>query len=95
MVGRLEHFACWYRVDLRLGSRLTIVKRIGSAGLLAGFYETAGIVKVFVFAFAFAFAFSLLAFLFLLLLLFLPFLVPWVHLGLLYALAGSRSGLGA
>jgi hypothetical protein len=31
----------------------------------------------------------------LLLLLLLPFLVPRIHLGLLYALAGSRSGLGA
>jgi len=62
-----------------------------SAGLLAGFYETAGVVKVFVFVFAFAF--SLLAFLFLLLL--LLSLVPRIHLGLLYALAGSRSGLGA
>jgi hypothetical protein len=62
-----------------------------SLGWVAGFYETAGIVKVFVFAF------SLSAFLFLLLflLLLLPFLVSWIHLGLLYALAGSRSGLGA
>jgi hypothetical protein len=68
-----------------------------SAGLLAGFYETAGIVKVFVFVFAFAF--SLSAFLFLplllLLLLFLPLPVSRIHLGLLYALAGSRCGLGA
>jgi hypothetical protein len=66
-----------------------------SAGLPAGFYETAGIVKVFVFVFAFSF--SLVAFLFLLLLLslLLPFLVPQIHLGLLYALAGSRYGLGA
>jgi hypothetical protein len=42
---------------------------------LAGFYETAGIVKVFVFVFAFSF--SLVAFLFLLLLLslLLPFLL--------------------
>jgi hypothetical protein len=59
-----------------------------------GFYETAGIVKVFVFVFAFAF--SLVAFLFLLLFLQLPFVrVLWIHLGLLYALAGSRLGLGA
>jgi hypothetical protein len=59
-----------------------------------GFYETAGIVKVF--AFVFAFVFSLLAFLFLLLLLLLlSFLVSRIHLGLLYALDGSRSGLGA
>jgi len=65
------------------------------ADLPVGFYETAGIVKVFVFVFAFAF--SLLAFLFLLLLLllFLPFLVSRIHLGLLYALARSRYGLGA
>jgi hypothetical protein len=34
-------------------------------------------------------------FLLLLLLLFLPFLVPWIHLGLLYALSRSRCGLGA
>jgi hypothetical protein len=71
-------------------------RKIGLIGLLAGFfYETAGVVKVFVFVFAFVF--SLLAFLFLrlLLLLFLPFLVSRIHLGLLYALAGSRSGLGA
>ena len=62
---------------------------------LRGFYETAGVVKVFVFAFAFVF--SLVAFLFLLLflLLLLPFLVSWIHLGLLYALAWSRWGLGA
>jgi tetrahydromethanopterin S-methyltransferase subunit B len=61
----------------------------------SGSYETAGVVKVFVFAFAFVF--SLVAFLFLLLflLLFLPLLVSWIHLGLLYALAGSRCGLGA
>jgi len=61
-----------------------------------GFYETAGVVKVFVVAFAFVF--SLVAFLLLLLLLFLhlPFVrVLKVHLGLLYALAWSRSGLGA
>ena len=59
----------------------------------SGFYETAGIVKVFVFAFSF----SLVAFLFLplFLLLLLPFLVPRIHLGLLYALAGSPNGLGA
>jgi len=62
---------------------------------LTGFYETAGIVKVFVFVFAFAFSLSAFLFLLLLLLLFLPFLVPRIHLGLLYALAGSRSGLGA
>jgi hypothetical protein len=44
-----------------------------------GFYETAGIVKVFVFAFVF----SLLAFLLLL----LSFVRVWkIHLGLLYAL---------
>jgi hypothetical protein len=63
---------------------------------LSGFYETAGFVKVFVFDFAFVF--SLVAFSFLLLLLFLllPFVrVFWIHLGLLYALAWSRSGLGA
>jgi len=70
---------------------------------LRGFYETAGVVKVFVFVFSFVF--SLVAFLFLLLLLLLfllllllwllPFLVSRIHLGLLYALAGSRSGLGA
>jgi len=54
-----------------------------SAGLPAGFYETAGIVKVFVFVFAFVF--PLVAFLLLLLL--LPFLVSQIHLGLLYALA--------
>jgi hypothetical protein len=61
---------------------------------LRGFYETAGIVKAFVVAFAFVF--SLVAFLFLLLLLHLPFVrVFKIHLGLLYALAGSRSGLGA
>jgi hypothetical protein len=55
------------------------------------FYETAAIVKVFVFAFSFV------AFLFLslFLLLLLPFLVPRIHLGLLYALAGSPNGLGA
>jgi hypothetical protein len=46
------------------------------------FYETAGIVKVFVFVFAFAFSLSAFLFLLLLLLLFLPFLVPWIHLGL-------------
>jgi hypothetical protein len=59
------------------------------------FYETTGIVKVFVVAFAFVF--FLVAFLLLLLLfLHVPFVrVLKVHLGLLYALAWSRSGLGA
>jgi hypothetical protein len=62
------------------------------------FYETAGVVKVFVVAFAFVF--SLVAFLLLLLLLLLFLHLPFVrvlkvHLGLLYALAWSRSGLGA
>jgi hypothetical protein len=33
---RLEHFECWYSVDLLLGSRLTVAERTGSAGLLAG-----------------------------------------------------------
>jgi len=48
------------------------------------FYETAGVVKVFVFAFVFSFV----AFLFLLLLLplLLPFLAWCIHLGLLSAL---------
>ena len=56
------------------------------------FYETAGVVKVFVVAFAFVF--SLVAFL--QLFLHLPFVrVLKVHLGLLYALTWSRSGLGA
>ncbi|HME59241.1 MAG TPA: hypothetical protein VKF63_12940 [Terracidiphilus sp.] len=59
---------------------------------LRGFYETAGLVKVFVFAFVF----SLVAFLLLLLFLQLPFVRDLkIHLGLLYALAGSRLGLGA
>jgi hypothetical protein len=53
-----------------------------------GFYETAGVVKVFVFAFVF----SLLAFLFLRLFL---VRVLRIHLGLLYALDMSRCGLGA
>jgi hypothetical protein len=58
------------------------------------FYETAGVVKAFVVAFAFVF--SLVAFLLLLLFLHLPLVrVLQVHLGLLYALALSRSGLGA
>jgi hypothetical protein len=56
--------------------------------VLRGFYETAGVVKVFVFAFAFSFV------AFLSLLLFLA-RVFWIHLGLLYALGWSRSGLGA
>jgi hypothetical protein len=61
---------------------------------MGGFYETAGVVKDFVVAFAFAF--SLVAFWLLLLFLQLPFVrVLKVHLGLLYALAWSRSGLGA
>ena len=55
----------------------------------SGFYETAGNVKVFVVVFAFVF--SLVAFLFLLLRLRLSFVrVLKNHLGLLYALAGSR-----
>jgi hypothetical protein len=59
---------------------------------LGGFYETAGIVKVFVFAFAFVF--SLVAFLQLLLR--LPFVrVLRIHLGLLYALDMSCCELGA
>ena len=65
-----------------------------------GFYETAGIVKVFVFAFAFVF--SLVAFLQLQLqlqlqlLLRLPFVrVLRIHLGLLYALDMSCCELGA
>jgi hypothetical protein len=33
---RLKHFACWYRVDLLLGSRLPVAARAGSADLLAG-----------------------------------------------------------
>jgi len=54
------------------------------------FYETAGVVKVFVFAFVF----SLVAFLFLSLL--LPFLVCCIHLGLLSALWVNRLlGFGA
>jgi hypothetical protein len=53
-----------------------------------GFYETAGIVKVFVFAFVFSF----LAFL-LLLLFFVRVLK--IHLGLLYALEVSSCVLGA
>jgi hypothetical protein len=57
---------------------------------LRGFYKTPGVVKVFVFAFVF----SLLAFLFLLLRLFLVRVLK-IHLGLLYALAVSRFGLGA
>jgi hypothetical protein len=61
----------------------------------SGFYETAGVVKVFVFAFAFVFSLVAFLFLLLLLLLLLPFLVSQIHLGLLYALDGSRSGLGA
>src|ERR1035441_8933050 len=32
----LEHFACWYRVEILLGSRLLVAARTGSAGLLAG-----------------------------------------------------------
>ena len=60
----------------------------GRGVYLRGFYETAGVVKVFVFAFVF----SLLAFL--LLRLFL-FRVLKIHLGLLYALDVSRCGLGA
>jgi len=61
---------------------------------LSGFYETAVDVKVFVFAFAFVF--SLVGFLFLQLHLLLPlFRVLKIHLGLLYALAGGRCGLGA
>jgi len=65
---------------------------------LGGFYETAGIVKVFVFAFAFVF--SLVAFLQLQLqlqlLLRLPFVrVLRIHLGLLYALDMSCCELGA
>jgi hypothetical protein len=36
MVTFLEHFACWYRVNLLLGSRLPVAERTGSAGLLAG-----------------------------------------------------------
>jgi hypothetical protein len=55
---------------------------------LRGFYETAGIVKVFVFAFVFSF----LAFL-LLLLFFVRVLK--IHLGLLYALEVSSCVLGA
>ena len=56
-----------------------------------GFYETAGVVKVFVFAFVF----SLLAFLFLLLFLLLSLVrVVWIHLGLLYALAWSSGYRG-
>jgi hypothetical protein len=59
---------------------------------LRGFYETAGVVKVF----AFAFVFSLLAFLFLLLFLPLSLVrVVWIHLGLLYALSWSCCELGA
>jgi hypothetical protein len=62
--------------------------------LAASFYETAGVVKVFVFVFAFVF--SLLAFLLLLLLLLLSLVrVFWIHLGLLYALDLSRCELGA
>jgi hypothetical protein len=61
---------------------------------VSGFYETAVDVKVFVFAFAFVF--SLVGFLFLQLHLLLPlFRVLKIHLGLLYALAGGRCGLGA
>jgi hypothetical protein len=48
---------------------------------LSGFYETAGVVKVFVFAFVFSFLAFLLLF-FVLCSLF----VFWIHLGLLYAL---------
>jgi hypothetical protein len=59
---------------------------------LGGFYETAVNVKVFVFVLAFVF--SLVAFLFLYLLLSLVRVLK-IHLGLLYALAGSRCGLGA
>ena len=53
---------------------------------LRGFYETAGDVKDFVLVFAFAFVFFLVAFLLLL----LSFVRVSIHLGLLYALAGSR-----
>jgi hypothetical protein len=35
-VRGLEYFACWYRVDLLLGSRLPVAERTGSAGLPAG-----------------------------------------------------------
>jgi hypothetical protein len=54
---------------------------------LGGFYETAGVVKLFVFAFVFPLVAFLLSLLF--------FVRVWIHLGLLYALAWSRSGLGA
>jgi hypothetical protein len=71
-----------------------MLHRLKAVASRYGFYETAGSVKVFVVAFVFAFAFSLVAFLLLLLL--LPFVhVMRIHLGLLYALAGSRYGLGA
>jgi len=65
------------------------IERVHSLG---GFYETAVNVKVFVFVLAFVF--SLVAFLFLYLLLSLVRVLK-IHLGLLYALAGSRCGLGA
>jgi len=69
-------------------------KAFESLHSLGGFYETAGIVKVFVFAFAFVF--SLVAFLQLQLLLRLPFVrVLRIHLGLLYALDMSCCELGA
>jgi hypothetical protein len=52
--------------------------------ITGNFYETAGDVNDFVVVFAFVF--SLVAFLLLL----LSFVRVWIHLGLLYALAGSR-----
>jgi hypothetical protein len=71
----------------------TAQKRAKTA-FIVYFYETAGVVKVFVFVFAFVF--SLLAFLLLLLLLLLSLVrVFWIHLGLLYALDLSRCELGA
>ena len=60
--------------------------RRSSEAYLRAFYETAGVVKIFVFAFAFVF--SLLALLFLPLL--LPVLVCCIHLGLLSALWVNR-----
>jgi hypothetical protein len=63
--------------------RAPIERQLGIAELtVRTFYETAGVVKIFVFAFAFVF--SLLALLFLPLL--LPVLVCCIHLGLLSAL---------
>jgi hypothetical protein len=32
---KLEHFACWYSVDILLSSRLPVAAITGSAGLLA------------------------------------------------------------